>query len=75
VDKDGNSVAITTSINNIFGSLVFSESTGVLLGDTMDDFGVPGKSNFYGLKPSKSNFITPGKRVRIYINMSRICDE
>ncbi|OEU07849.1 gamma-glutamyltransferase [Fragilariopsis cylindrus CCMP1102] len=62
VDKDGNSVAITTSINNIFGSLVFSESTGVLLGDTMDDFGVPGKSNFYGLKPSKSNFITPGKR-------------
>ena len=75
VDKDGNSVAITTSINNIFGSLVFSESTGVLLGDTMDDFGVPGKSNFYGLKPSKSNFITPGKRVRIYINMSRICYE
>jgi gamma-glutamyltranspeptidase len=75
VDKDGNSVAITTSINSIFGSLVFSESTGVLLGDTMDDFGVPGKSNFYGLKPSKANFITPGKRVRIYIYVSRICDE
>ncbi|MGK3755246.1 MAG: gamma-glutamyltranspeptidase, partial [Bacillariaceae sp.] len=75
VDKDGNSVAITTSINGIFGSLVFSESTGVLLGDTMDDFGVPGKSNFYGLKPSKANFIAPGKRVCIYIYMSRICDE
>ena len=36
VDKDGNSVAITSSVNQIFGSLVFSKSTGVLLGDTMD---------------------------------------
>jgi gamma-glutamyltranspeptidase len=36
VDKDGNSVAITTSVNQIFGSHVYSKSTGVLLGDTMD---------------------------------------
>lgn len=64
VDKDGNAVAMTSSINNIFGSLVFSETTGVLLGNTMDDFGVPGQSNVYGLKPAEANFIVPGKRVR-----------
>jgi gamma-glutamyltranspeptidase len=36
VDKDGNAVAMTTSVNLIFGSAVFSEKTGILLGDTMD---------------------------------------
>ena len=63
VDKDGNAVAVTTSINEIFGSKVFSESTGVMLGNTMDDFGVPGKPNLFGLKPAEANFIVPGKRV------------
>lgn len=62
VDKEGNAVAVTSSVNGIFGSWIFSESTGVLLGNTMDDFGVPGRSNFYGLKPSEANFIVPGKR-------------
>lgn len=65
VDKDGNAVAITTSVNNIFGSYVFSETTGVLMGNTMDDFGVPGRSNYYGLKPSEANFVAPGKKVRV----------
>jgi len=65
VDKDGNAVAITSSVNNIFGSNVFSESTGVLLGNTMDDFGNPGRSNVYGLTPSEANFISPGKRVSV----------
>jgi len=63
VDKDGNAVAVTTSINEVFGSKVFSESTGVMLGNTMDDFGVPSKSNLFGLKPAEANFIVPGKRV------------
>jgi gamma-glutamyltranspeptidase len=64
LDGDGNAVAITTSINNIFGSEVYSETTGVLLGNTMDDFGAPLQtSNKYGLKPSEANFIAPGKRV------------
>jgi gamma-glutamyltranspeptidase len=63
VDKDGNSVAVTSSVNGIFGSWIFSESTGIVLGNTMDDFGVPGRSNFFGLKPSEANFIAPGKKV------------
>ena len=67
VDSDGNAVAFTSSINNIFGSKVYSETTGVLLGNTMDDFGIPsGASNVYGLRPSEANFIVPGKRVRTY---------
>lgn len=36
VDKDGNAVAITSSVNQILGSYVFSNSTGILLGNTMD---------------------------------------
>jgi gamma-glutamyltranspeptidase len=64
VDNDGNAVAVTSSVNGIFGSWIFSETTGVLLGNTMDDFGVPGRSNFFGLKPSEANFIVPGKKVR-----------
>ena len=36
VDKDGNSVSVTSSVNAIFGSYVFSETTGILLGNTMD---------------------------------------
>eukprot|EP00980_Cylindrotheca_fusiformis_P004801 scaffold1028_cov135-Cylindrotheca_fusiformis.AAC.11 len=62
VDNDGNAVSVTSSINQLFGSYVFSNSTGIVLGNTMDDFGTPGRSDFYGLKPSKENFIAPGKR-------------
>jgi len=62
VDKEGNAVAVTSSVNGIFGSWIFSETTGVLLGNTMDDFGVPGRSNFFGLKASEANFIAPGKK-------------
>ncbi|KAL3934573.1 MAG: hypothetical protein SGBAC_009738 [Bacillariaceae sp.] len=61
VDSEGNAVSVTSSINQVFGSYVFSESTGVLMGNTMDDFGNPGRSNYYGLKPSPENFIAPGK--------------
>ena len=42
MDKDGNSVSVTSSVNGIFGSYVFSESTGILLGNTMD-----GKSSMH----------------------------
>ncbi|CAJ1896899.1 unnamed protein product [Cylindrotheca closterium] len=62
VDIEGNAVSVTSSINQVFGSYVFSESTGVLMGNTMDDFGNPGRSNYYGLKPSPENFVAPGKR-------------
>jgi len=62
VDKDGNAVAMTTSINTIFGSQVVSKSTGIVFGNTMNDFGNPGAPNFFGLHPSEANFIQPGKK-------------
>jgi len=62
VDNEGNAVSITSSINTYFGSGIISLSTGILLNDQMDDFGIPGRPNAFGLKPSESNYISPGKK-------------
>ncbi len=63
VDGDGNAVAVTTTLNDTFGSHVTSPSLGFLLNDEMDDFtskqGVP---NMYGLIQGPANAIAPGKR-------------
>ena len=62
VDENRNSVTITSSVNLGFGSKVASPSTGFFLNNQMDDFATPGRANFFGLKPSESNYIMPGKR-------------
>ncbi|NNF00034.1 MAG: gamma-glutamyltransferase, partial [Pyrinomonadaceae bacterium] len=50
VDKNGNVVSNTYTINNLYGSAVTAKGTGVLLNDEMDDFAAqPGKPNFFGL--------------------------
>ena len=63
VDPAGNAVAVTTTLNNSFGSRVTAEGLGFLLNDEMDDFaskqGVP---NAYGLIQGPANAIGPGKR-------------
>ena len=63
VDADGNAVAVTTTLNDSFGSRVTAEGLGFLLNDEMDDFtskeGVP---NTYGLIQGPANTIGPGKR-------------
>ncbi|MCO6509484.1 MAG: gamma-glutamyltransferase [Aridibacter famidurans] len=63
VDKDGNAVANTYTINNIYGSAVTARGTGILLNDEMDDFASqPGKANMFGLVQGEANSIEPGKR-------------
>jgi gamma-glutamyltranspeptidase/glutathione hydrolase len=63
VDAEGNAVAVTTTLNDLFGSRVTAGSLGFLLNDEMDDFtakeGVP---NYYGLMQGPANAIAPGKR-------------
>jgi gamma-glutamyltranspeptidase / glutathione hydrolase len=63
LDKEGNRVAATMSINFPFGSGFMAPGTGVLLNDEMDDFSAkPGVPNVYGLVGGEANAIAPGKR-------------
>jgi len=62
VDKQGNAVALTATVNYGFGSCVVAKGTGVLLNDEMDDFAAqPGVPNAYGLVTGEPNAIQPGK--------------
>jgi gamma-glutamyltranspeptidase / glutathione hydrolase len=63
VDAEGNAVAVTTTLNDSFGSRVTAEGLGFLLNDEMDDFtSKPGVPNTYGLIQGPANAIGPGKR-------------
>jgi gamma-glutamyltranspeptidase/glutathione hydrolase len=63
VDRFGNMVSITTTLNSQFGSGVTVTGAGFLLNNDMDDFTTqPGKPNLYLLIQSESNAIQPGKR-------------
>ena len=64
IDKAGNRVSATLSINYPFGSGFVPAGTGVLLNDEMDDFSIkPGIPNVYGLVGGEANAIQPGKRM------------
>ncbi len=64
VDKQGNAVSITTTLNGSYGALVFVKGAGFLLNNEMDDFSVkPGSPNMYGLVGGEANSIAPGKRM------------
>ncbi|MGO9646828.1 MAG: gamma-glutamyltransferase [Terriglobales bacterium] len=63
VDADGDAVAVTTTLNDSFGSRVTAGNLGFLLNDEMDDFAAkPGVANLYGLIQGPANAIGPGKR-------------
>ncbi len=63
IDRDGDAVAVTYTINGAFGAGVVAPGTGFLLNDEMDDFTVkPGVANLFGLVQGEANSIAPGKR-------------
>jgi gamma-glutamyltranspeptidase/glutathione hydrolase len=63
VDRDGNAVAVTYTINSYFGAGVIAGNTGFFLNNEMDDFTVkPGVANNFGLVQGSANQIAPGKR-------------
>ena len=64
VDAMGNAVAVTTTINSLYGNLVTVEGAGFLLNNEMDDFAtLPGSPNQFGLVQGEPNAIQPGKRM------------
>ena len=63
VDKDGNAVANTYTLNFSYGVGLVAKGTGVLLNNEMDDFSAkPGAQNAYGLVGSDANSVAPGAR-------------
>ena len=64
LDRDGNAVAMTYTLNTDFGSGVVVKGGGFLLNNEMDDFSAkPGVANYYGVTGSDANAIAPGKRM------------
>jgi len=63
VDRWGNVVVVSQTLNLTFGSKITLPGTGVILNNEMDDFSAqPGVPNVFGLIGSEANAITPGKR-------------
>ncbi|MBN3860392.1 gamma-glutamyltransferase [Neisseriaceae bacterium PsAf] len=63
VDKEGNAVSVTYTLNGNFGNGIVVKGTGILLNNEMDDFALkPGVANIYGLMGSAANQVEVGKR-------------
>jgi gamma-glutamyltranspeptidase/glutathione hydrolase len=63
LDRNGNAVSCTLTINTQFGSKVLVPKTGIVLNNEMDDFSIhPGVPNVYRLVGAEANAIAPGKR-------------
>jgi len=64
VDEQGNAVAVTTTLNSLYGSKVTVTGAGFVLNNEMDDFSArPGSPNQFGLVQGERNAIAPGKRM------------
>ncbi|KAJ1968390.1 hypothetical protein IWQ62_001279 [Dispira parvispora] len=62
LDHHGQAVALTSTVNLVFGAQVMDPETGIILNCEMDDFSTQNKTNAFGYSPSPNNRIKPGKR-------------
>jgi gamma-glutamyltranspeptidase/glutathione hydrolase len=63
-DRDGNLVALTTTLNELFGCGLWVPGAGFFLNNEMDDFATaPGRPNLFGLLQGEANAVAPGKRM------------
>lgn len=75
VDSEGNAVATTTTLNELYGSGVYVRGAGFFLNDEMDDFTTkPGSPNLYKLIQGEANAIAPGKRMLSAMSPSIVFD-
>lgn len=64
IDKEGNAVSVTTTLNGYYGSKVVVAGAGFFLNNEMDDFSIkPGVPNMFGAVGGEANKIEPGKRM------------
>ncbi len=64
IDKEGNAVSVTTTLNGGYGSMVIVDGSGFFLNNEMDDFSAkPGTPNMYGVIGGEANKIIPQKRM------------
>jgi len=76
IDKDGNMVSITTTLNNSYGSRTVVAGAGFILNDEMDDFSIkPGVPNMYGAIGGEANAIQPGKRMLSSMTPTLVLDK
>jgi gamma-glutamyltranspeptidase len=65
MDEDGNAVSVTCSLNDYFGSLIYSKESGIIFNGQMNDFAIPGasyKDNYQNFPSSPFNYLKPGNR-------------
>ena len=76
IDRDGNAVSCTTTINSTFGSCCIADGCGFFLNNEMDDFSAkPGVPNQFGLIGGEANAISPGKRMLSSMTPTIVCKD